>query len=395
MQNIVGQIASKENFFNRPREIKRITRNLQAGANIQLAAPRRVGKSSILHFFLNNPLKGFIFIYIDVESVRTTTDFYRKIYREVLRNEDLAEMKNLFKQLTEKAGAALKKLKNIKLAGIAEIDLREEVEVDYEEELLNFLGGIELDGDRLVIMVDEFPEVLLNMVEDDKGNPKNARSFLQSNRAFRNNRMIQGKVQFIYTGSNSLNGTVTDLGSTELINDLPSMPVYPLEVGEAKQLMTEILGTYGISIGENELDYAIQKVDWLIPFYFQLLIQELLDLLEEGEPISNHRIDEAILQITQPRNNNHFHHYVKRMTRVFPGERMKFVSAFLTQLAQEPMLTKAQAINIAHENLTEQQVKIILTTLETDGYIVEVKENPGSYKFNSPILKIWWHSQEG
>ena len=66
MKNIVGQIASKEDFYYRKKEIDRIHRTLDAKANIQLAAPRRVGKSSILYYLMDNPQPGYIHLYIEV-----------------------------------------------------------------------------------------------------------------------------------------------------------------------------------------------------------------------------------------------------------------------------------------------------------------------------------------
>ena len=76
----------------------------------------------------------------------------------------------------------------------------------------------------------------MNILEDDKGDPKNARKFLQVNRELRNNSALLGKVQFIYTGSSSLNITVSNLDSSALINDLNSIAVDPLTKEEAEEL---------------------------------------------------------------------------------------------------------------------------------------------------------------
>ena len=390
MKNVVGQVAAKENFYNRPREIARIKRNLEAGANIQLASPRRVGKSSILQYFLDNPIDGFIFIYKDVESARTKQGFYEKIYSECIRNKVLLEKRGLWKQLTEGINAGLRKLKSLKLGPLGEITLAHDVEVDYEEELLNFLEGIDIGENKLVIMIDEFPEVLLNMVEDEAGNHKTARSFLQSNREFRNNRAIHGKVQFIYTGSNSLNGTVTELKSTELINDLPSMPVNPLHEPEAMEMIQNIMAGYGFGISDEMLKYMIRQVEWLIPFYFQLVIQELLDLLDEGEEITEQRIDKAIEQIALPRNDNHFQHYMTRLNRVFGQGRTDFIRKTLNRLVEAKELTKSQIIDFGHGGLSEHQVKVLLDSLLVDGYLVKTSDDTETYKFNSPILANWW-----
>jgi len=392
MRNVVGAVASKEDFFDRPREIKRIKRNLEAGANLQLAAPRRVGKTSILHYFLNNPLEGFAFVYVDVESARTKQDFYKKVYREILRSEELNNKKNLITQIKEKAGAALKRLKNVKIGSLGEIIFEDNDDVDYEDELISFLEGFDLKGDRLVIMIDEFPEVLLNMVEDECGT-KAARHFLQSNREFRNKKALQGKVQFIYTGSNSLNLTVANLDSTELISDLPAMPVYLLEVDQARQLIKTVLSTYGVQITEECIAYMIQSIEWLIPFYFQLVIQELLDILEEGEEITEEKIEKAIGLVLHPRNDNHFHHYIKRIKRVFGESKMKYIKNFLNRLSQEGNIHLNQAIDMAEGQLEPGEVKAVLNSLAVDGYIVEIADTPDIYKFNSPILKNWWRDQ--
>ena len=394
MKNIVGQIASKEDFYPRPQEIRRIIRNLNAGANIQLTAPRRVGKSSILIHLQDYPPEGFLFVYIDVESARTKQDYYRKIYKEILRTEAIIEKKNLIAQLKEGTHQLLKKLKNVKIAGIAEIVLNEEEDVDYEEELLNFLGGIDLRGEKLVIMVDEFPEVLLNMVEDAKGEQTDARSFLQSNRAFRNQGTLRERVQFIYTGSNSLNVTAANLNSTELINDIPATPVNPLKPEEAKDLITQILLEYGYHIKEGEMNYLINRVEWFIPFYFQLVIQEIINYIDPEDEVSKEVIDYAMTKIADQQNDHHFEHYVKRLKRVFPESQLKFVKTFLNALAKSGQLSRDEVFNLGNTVIAEEEIKRVLNSLIYDGYIIKTTNETVTYKFNSPILKLWWYNHE-
>jgi uncharacterized protein len=394
MKNIVGQIASQEDFYERKREIARIKRQLEAGANIQLTAPRRVGKSSILYYLKDNPTVGYHFLYLDVESARTQNDFYRKIYEKILKDEILTTGKRFWEQIKSGGSKFLNRLKGIKLGITTGIDFNEEIEINYEEELINLLIGIDLNGDKLVIMIDEFPEVILNIVEDNKGDTIEAIKFLQSNRALRNNPDLHKKVQFIYTGSNSLNVTVADLNDPKLINDVPSVPVNPLTIEESKDFIRNVLTTYHYRIDNDELDYFINKVEWLIPFYFQLMIQEIIDENEPDDVISKDFIDIAFNKIFKQRNDHHFEHYVKRLKRVFKGEQSKFVKIFLNKLAQNPFITKDEAINLAHGIVSEEATKRVIQTLEYDGYIIIINEDQIRYKFNSPILKMWWLNHE-
>ncbi|MPS73879.1 MAG: hypothetical protein E2590_12160 [Chryseobacterium sp.] len=391
MQNIVGQIASKANFYMRSREIKRIKMNLNAGANMQIAAPRRVGKSSILYYFLDNPDIGFIHIYFQVESARSKNDFYRKIYRDIIKSDAIGTGKKFVEQIKSVGNAFLSKLKGVKIAGNG-IDFYDAEEIDYEEELLNLLMGLELGDDKLILMIDEFPEVILNIVEENMGDVKEAKKFLQSNRELRNNPKLIGKIQFIYTGSNSLNLTVGNLDSSSLINDLASIPVNPLTQEESKDLISSILNTYSYNITDDKLDYIIGKVEWTIPFYFQLIIHEIISDIDPTDEVTTDVIDRAFIAAIEQRNDHHFEHYVKRLKRIFNENERQFIQVFLCQLCKETTIDKDEAINLASGILTEEQTKRLLGSLIYDGYIIS--QSATVYKFNSPMLRNWWQNHE-
>jgi uncharacterized protein len=393
MRNVVGQIASKGDFYIRNTEIKRLIRAIDAGANIQLTAPRRVGKSSILYYLKDNPIADYNFVYIEVESARNQNDYYRKMYKEILKSDALTNSKKFWEQLKNTKNNFLKRLKGLSIGDFGSIELNENANIDYEEELLNLLSGIELNNEKLIIMVDEFPEVILNIVEDENGEIKEAKKFLQSNRAFRNNAEIRSKVQFIYTGSNSLNIIAANLDSSVFINDLNSVPVLPLNTEESKDLVSKVLDNYGYKIDNDKLTYLISKVEWLIPFYLQLMIQEIINLIEPEEDITSETIDKAFQKIMDQRNDHHFEHYVKRLKRLFVGDELKFVHLFLNTLAKNQSITKNEVLNMSHGIVTESQNNKILTSLVHDGYIIFIEENR-DYKFNSPILKRWWYNHE-
>lgn len=394
MENIVGQIASQGNFYMRKREIREIMRNLKANANIQIAAPRRVGKSSILYHLKDFPEKGFINLYIQVESSRNKDEFYRKIYREILKSDAVSTGKKFAEQFKNNKGGFLARLKAVTIVGTG-FDFNESPEINYEEELTNLLLGLDLHGDQLVLMIDEFPEVILNIVEDNKGEVAEAKSFLQSNRELRNNPSLHGKVQFIYTGSNSLNVTVSNLDASSLINDLASITVDPWNVDEAEELITKVLDTYGYRIAPEQLTYIVSKMEWNIPFYFQLVIKEIMYQIEPEDEITNSVIDTCFAKMVEQKNDHHFDHYVIRLKRIFNDSQRKFVELLLNKLAQSYSLSHGEVFNLAYGILSDIEVRKTLDTLRYDGYIINTAgtENK-TYKFNSPILKQWWYNHE-
>lgn len=394
MENIVGQIASRDNFYMRNREIRQIMQNLRANANIQIAAPRRVGKSSILYHLMDYPEKGFINLYIQVESARDKNDFYRKIYREILKSEAVSSGKRFADQFKANKGGFLSRLKGISFAG-ATLDFQETPEINYEEELTNLLLGLDLGEDKLVLMIDEFPEVILNIVEDSKGDVNDAKRFLQSNRELRNNHGLHGKVQFIYTGSNSLNLTVSNLDASSLINDLVSITVDPWKPEEAEELITKVLNTYKYKIDPEQLTYLVSKMEWNIPFYFQLVIKEIMYQIDPEDDITNEIIDISYKKIVEQKNDNLFDHYVIRLKRIFSEPQRKFVQLFLNRLAQTDAMSRGEVLNLAYDILSEAEVHKTLDALRYDGYIINAAgTGDKAYKFNSPILKQWWYNHE-
>lgn len=299
--------------------------------------------------------------------------------------------KKLIDQLKSASNTFFGKLKGITIAGTG-IDFQEADQIDYEEELLNLLLGLDLGDDKLVLMIDEFPEVILNIVEENNGDIKEAKKFLQSNRALRNNHNLNGKVQFIYTGSNSLNLTVGNLEATSLINDLTAVPVTALTEEESKDLIRSILKTYGYKIAEQQLTYLKNKTEWTIAFYFQLIIHEIINDISPTQDITNEVIDRAFLAALEQRNDHHFEHYVKRLKRVFKEEERVFIRKFLCQLCKNTTIDKKDAMNIATGLLLEDQVKRLLASLKYDGYIINQSESV--FKFNSPMLMHWWRNHE-
>src|SRR5689334_8347685 len=101
MRNIVGIPAIGENFFHRQNEIDKISSRLEAGNNLQIAAPRRVGKTSILHYLKDNQVAGHIYVYVDTERIDNEQDFYKKLLKAIVKVDKIASSQKLAYLLKE------------------------------------------------------------------------------------------------------------------------------------------------------------------------------------------------------------------------------------------------------------------------------------------------------
>ena len=60
MAFITGQVVRGENFFDRKYELEDIWEAVENGEHSLLIAPRRVGKTSIMHKMLDEPKDGYV-----------------------------------------------------------------------------------------------------------------------------------------------------------------------------------------------------------------------------------------------------------------------------------------------------------------------------------------------
>lgn len=388
MKNIIGTPARGDDFLQRGKEIRKITKGINEGANIQLAAPRRVGKTSILMYLLDNKIDGHHYIYVDTEAIDNSNDYFKKLYSAIVNSELISGSAKAIQQLKEAGNSFLRKIKSLSVSGTG-IELNDEGGLNYYVELTNLLKGIKIEDSKLVVMIDEFPYTLNNIIEKT-GSKNGAITLLQENRTLRQDPEINLNIQFIYTGSIGLNTTVENIDATALINDILSIKVLPISFEEGEFLISEILKYEQKIINPNNLTFLLKRVEWLTPFYIKLIIKEIVDLMtEEEKEITDSIINDAFSEIIDYRNNNYFEHYYSRLKGFFSGNDFKFIITLLNYIVKNNTISKSEIFNIATKHNIKDNYKTLIHTLIYDGYIHSEDDNE-NYRFNSPILKLWW-----
>jgi len=385
-----GTAEGKEKYFPRPAITKRIWRKIKRGEHLLVTAPRRVGKSSLLKHMTNNPEDGYIVKYSIVQSVDRENEFYKLLYNEFIEDPVIF---NKISRYWKQASTAVKDyLNKISEIGTSKVSFDKTQKLDYKLELTHLLCSIDDDCPKVVMIVDEFPHALENILAD--GHTKGIR-FLQSIREIRQNSKISQKVQFIFTGSIGLENVVKKIGQSNLVNDFAHIEVPPLTIEEAGQLIDRLiqgLSEYddiSLSLPEEAKTHLIEKVEWRIPYFFQAIIDELSEIHEDGGVISCKAVDEALARIVRNRYkyDNYFEHWKSRLRVAFDqGGQYHFAMDILNRLAAGEPVDKAVFSDLAVKHQVEDP-NYIQSVLEYDGY---VNEHEGIFRFNSPILKTWW-----
>lgn len=394
MRNVIGQAVSGQDFFERPALLRKIRRAIRNSNNVYLSAPRRVGKTSVMIYLMDHPAEGEQFVYVITQSVQSVEEFYRELAKQVMDSPAFRGLSKASNTLKKVASALLQRISLKASIPFLDIEIDKGQPVNFQTDLEKLLEEIDLDGGKLIIMVDEFTETIDNILIGQ--GKQEARRFLQTFRELMGNRKLIGNVQFLLTGSIGLQPLVRRLESSDLVNQLQFIDIPPLSEDEAFTLFQRLIASERIQISDETVRFILHKIDWLMPFHVQLLVQEVIDVHDSlGNPIDRAKAEKAFEQVFHQRNKIYFEQYYDRLKkRLEPGAEYAFVHEVLTQTARYGSLEKAVVHDLAVKHGFADQYKATLESLLYDGYLYEVPDAP-AYRFNSSILKTWWKKYVG
>ena len=376
MRNRVGPPVSGRDFYPRPQLMARLCRRLASGDNIYLLAPRRSGKTSVMFELTEQPCEGHTFVYVNTEPVSDQEQFFSKVLFEVLQSEVVENLPGRLEKVKSFLGDLLNRVKKI---GPLELNQKlEEKPSDIFSELITKIDATKL---KLVIMVDEFPSTVANILK--KSGPEAAVSFLQLNRNLRQHPNC--RVQMIYTGSIGLPALVSKLVTSSSVNDLSNFEIPPFTRDEATGMCLKIFETEKVPVEEGVIEALLDEVGWLMPFFVQLVIGQAIELYDaagNSGPITVEMVKTAVENSTSLRSNNHFESYYQRINTSFSEEDAAYAHELLRKIAHEGSVKADSALHVNPERR-----RFMLNSLELDGYITNINR---ILRFHSPILKKWW-----
>lgn len=264
MRNIIGQPVKGEDFFERPKLIKKIHKTLDAKLPVLLTGPKKSGKTSILQFLSEHLMEYYAFFYIDADSIFDIHSYYDTLWDKLCNPAFLSHIRS-------------------KTGEIADAD-------DVIGLIRAYIGKR-----PLVIMVDDFSGFLEKVYRDD--GPEVAARFLKVDQEFRSH---FGKgiddARFIYTSSINLGNIANKIDVSQSINDLYPIGIPPFSDKEAREFIQALTESEEFDLDSGQIRYICEKIQWLNPFHIQLIFFELGSIYLDNDltEITNSTIDEAL-----------------------------------------------------------------------------------------------------
>ncbi|MBC7774145.1 MAG: hypothetical protein H7246_01800 [Phycisphaerae bacterium] len=376
---IIGPIATGDYYYPRPQIEANLWEETRKGSHVLLAAPRRVGKTSVMLAMQQNCPADTRCVFKNIESVKSETEFYQSFFDLLVRCLDkfgkgMSWLNGFFKGIH---------IEEITLEGVK---FGEKKALNYAEEIESLLPKIAEQKLKIVILLDELPEVLNGLYKSNRSNEASA--ILSRLRQWRQNPDIRQHFSLVLAGSVGLHHIVKIIeGRTSVINDFGIVPFEALTPVQAADYIAWATKDASVQYDQILLQHLLSKINYFIPYFLSLMLNEInVAARKNNAPnISKQSIDAAFDTIVK--NSDHFKDWKNRLTEYFSAEDAGFMNETLIYIAHKDSINPRQLYDLAFRHSKKDAYMELVRGLEHDGYITELN---GDFVFVSPFLQAFW-----
>ena len=378
-QIVNGPTATGQYYYPRPQIEADIWAEIAKGGHVLLAAPRRVGKSSVMLAMLENCPENTRCVFKNIQGIKSEAEFYQEFFELLIRclnnyRKGINWVNSFFNGIT---------IEEITLEGVK---FGEKKPLDYAEEIDRLLPKIADQKLNLVLLLDELPEVLNGLYRNKRSNEASA--ILSRLRQWRQHPDIKYHLSIVLAGSVGIHHIVKTIeGRTVDINDFVIVPFGSLTRAEAVTYIAWATKNATLQYDANLVNSLLDKVNHHIPYFLNLMLDQLNRVARAANlpSITVSDIETAFEVIVK--ENKNFDEWKNRLFTYFSEKEADFLNEILVFIAHKQSINTRQLYDLALKHAQQRQYMELVNGLERDGYITEQGE---TYRFISPYLQAFW-----
>ena len=380
--------------------IAELRQTLRTG-HVVLTAPRRTGKTSVMDYLRDHPESGFSVVSTNVQDLTRPADFFQVLldgfhdaYPEFVRDR-LAAGWGL-------VSGVLERIDTVAVGGF-KLALREsdpDWDTNWRQHGDTLLAQARNTRAPILFIIDEFPDMLLNLSREDGGLLREFLAWFRTQR--QHPAPTRDSIRWLVGGSVNLAGTLDALGLVDLINDLEDVALPPLTDADVETFVADMLGGRDVPYDDNVPQRLVARLGRPIPLFMQMATQALYRLWKrEQRRIVATDVDAVFdAMIVGSAARTRLQHFHSRIRQYYVEPKDSTAHALLGQISvSESGLSRATLLRETERTLADLDIVLpalerrqifnqLLLDLENDFYIVEAEE--GLYDFASGVLKSWW-----
>ena len=380
-------------FYDREWEQQWFWRQLADGKHILLCAPRRVGKTMLLHRLRERAeMEGWLTIFIDVQAASDEVDFLHEI-------ADSLERASLSPNWKSKIGnlfSGLRKLLPTRVKhGESELQFSERINdafLEVEKRLKQlFIALGKKDAKPVLIGMDELP-IFLGKLTTNSGIDR-AAAILHRMRRWQHDPDL-GHVRWFLCGSVGLDTFVEHHGLAGTINALRLEKLGPFTADIARDFLLELALRRSVPLSTETAVYMVEKIGWPLPFYLEVLFDQL-----QAQPPSQNPAFPTVEDVDAAYDSllhqtAYFAHWDSRLDWLGPvkGATVRFILKQMCLVKRGMNFTKLTDLLALRSPQAETEglhaeCGSLLGILEKEGYL---QSSGQTWAFRSPLLRDYW-----
>lgn len=385
IENVIGKPVSDQNFFGRDAELADLQTTTER-EHVLLLAPRRVGKTSLLHALAKRVERdrSAIGVYASVAAATTEAQFVQTVLNAIYATPRGRKLK---RGLVARALGLGRGVKSVKLAGSG-VDLETRTPA-WQDDANRAFAAVVASDVPVLILVDELPVLVLALAKADPSGAR-VRAFLQWFRDLRQHPSGAARLRFVLAGSIGLDNITRRHQLTDTINDLRLWPLGPFEPQAAHEFLGALGDSYQLTLGPEIRAAICDAAEWLIPYHLQVIFGALREHARDLQPTLE-MIGPVIENLIDRRT--YFATWDERLHDSFGTPSDAIARALLAICAQTADGAAPGALTQTIEPLVADPVdratalKWIVEVLSNDGYVIE---HAGRWRFRSGLLRRYW-----
>ena len=380
----------KSKTYGRNDEVAALYKMFEAGRDISMHGPRRLGKTFLLDRLVDAaPDRNWIAVKAELAGCLDSRAVFRELCSRIGHQRTGGQkakdwVKQRFSQFlghrTELGGAWYQGL----------------LTVDYESHFERLIKAMQDDPDRRwLLLIDELPIFLKSLHDKGPTGLTAARDFMNLTTRLRQE---NPKVRWMITGSIGIEPLARAGNYQGVLAKFQSFELQPLSEAQATSFVQDLAFSGQLphrqEISDAEASALNEAVGWRAAYYIDALAQKVQGELTNTPEEARRVIEEAVTQLLQPSEMNAFGTWEEHLRKHYHDTERSIAFSVLGALAVNAQGTNIDTLlaGIQRPELTRGGLKTLLIRLHTEGFVSidNLDDDSPKCAFRNPLLRRWW-----
>lgn len=376
--------------YGRNNEVNAIYKRFEAGKDISMPGPRRLGKTFLLERIAEaGPARGWRAIKVEVAGCRETRAFFRQLCTKIGNERSIGE--KTLTWLAQRLGQIIDPRVDVAGAWYQVI-----ISLDHETYFERLIKALEEDKHgRWALLIDELPIFLKVLHDQGPQGVDIARNFMNQLSRLR---VDYPKVRWLVTGSIGLEPLAQAGNYMGVLAKFETFTLSTLDETQACDFVIDLARTGQLVdrklISVEEAKLIVNTVGWRSAYYLEALAKKLTGSPAQNPEDAAARVEEALSNLLQPNEIPTFGVWEEHLRKHYSEQDRAIAVAVLKALAPHSKGLSMDALlaAVGRPDFSNDALRKLLMRLGGEGFVSidnweAVSPNAA---FSNILLRHWW-----